>query len=63
MKYHSFGGSVRFMADPFHGNSFVRSLMEHLQTPAMKLDEHVNYILYDKQSSRMLSVVYLIGLA
>ncbi|XP_064552859.1 uncharacterized protein LOC135438462 [Drosophila montana] len=36
--------------------------MESLQTPVVQLDEHANYFLYDKHSSLVLSVVYLIGM-
>lgn len=61
MKHHNVAVSEKFMAAPFDANCFVRTLMEDLQAPVMQLDERVNYILYDRQSSRVLSVLYLIG--
>ncbi|KAM8707368.1 hypothetical protein ACLKA7_011454 [Drosophila subpalustris] len=51
-----------FMMDLELGQSFVRSLMDTLQTPVMQLDERTSYFLYDKQSSRVLTLVYFQGI-
>ncbi|XP_034484465.1 uncharacterized protein LOC117789542 [Drosophila innubila] len=40
-------------------HNFVSSLMDTLETPVMQFDERFSYFLYDKQSSRVLTVVYM----
>lgn len=62
MKYHNSRVSEKFLMDQPDGNCFVKSLMESLQTPVVQLDEHANNFLYEKHSSLVLSVVYLIGM-
>ncbi|XP_017874499.1 PREDICTED: uncharacterized protein LOC108621591 [Drosophila arizonae] len=43
------------------GQDFVKSLIDHLQTPVIQLDEHVTYFLYDKNSNIILTVALLRG--
>jgi len=57
MKNHN----ASFMMDPDQANNFTWSLMNTLKTPIMQFDERVSYFLYDKQSSRVLSVVYMVA--
>ncbi|EDW16757.1 uncharacterized protein Dmoj_GI22053 [Drosophila mojavensis] len=43
------------------GQDFVKSLIDHLQTPVIQLDERVTYFLYDKNSNIILTVAHLLG--
>jgi len=55
MKNHN----ASFMMDQNVGHIFVRSLMDTLEAPVMQFNERFSYFLYDKQSSRVLTVVYM----
>ncbi|KAH8388350.1 hypothetical protein KR093_004743, partial [Drosophila rubida] len=52
--------NASFMMDE-PGNNIARSLMEAIATPVLQLDERVSYFLFNKQSNRVLSVVYMLN--